>query len=252
MKKILKSSPPNVLTVFAYKYPKSLWDKKENYFTNYNKGILFKILREKIFSTQGEICAYCECKIVNSTKLRIEHINDKSNYNTSTKWIHNLHLDWNNIVGVCLGGSSPKNPLYPTPKNLSCDAYKENQSVSYKDILNPLQIQAFPNLFKFEKRSGKLQVDEDKCKEANIDIKLVEDTIDNLNLNCDRLMIDRYKVFKAYNIEIAKGIKLKDRDVYKKLAHRWFSQKYPSFFTTRRILLGKHAENYLKENSYNG
>ena len=252
MKKILKSSPPNVLTVFAYNYPRSLWDKKENYFTNYNKGILFKLLRERIFSTQGELCAYCECKIVNSSKLRIEHINDKSNYNTSTKWIHNLHLDWNNIIGVCLGGQSPKNTLYPTPKNLSCDAFKAHKKIHYTEFLNPLDIQAFPSFFKFEKRSGKLQVDEDKCIEANIDSNLVEDTIINLNLNCDRLMTDRYEIFKSYNEEIKKARISNNKNIKTELAYKWFSQKYPSFFTTRRILLGKYAEDYLKENNYDG
>ena len=69
MKKILKLSPPNVLTIFAHKYPKSLWDKGTNSFKDYNN--LYKILKKDIFSTQGDICAYCECKVIESHKQKI-------------------------------------------------------------------------------------------------------------------------------------------------------------------------------------
>jgi len=263
LKKVLKSSPPNVLTVFAHKYPRSLWDKGTHNFTNYNKGRLYQLLKKKLFSEQGWICAYCECeiKIEKPHLQRVEHINDKSNYNPaiSTNWVHNLHLDWNNLVGVCLGGSSPKNTLYPTPQNLSCDSYKAYKEISHKEFLNPLEIQDFPNLFQLEKRTGKLKAHIENCKLVtipnNIDAtteELVNKTIDNLNLNCDRLMTDRYTVMVAYNREIEKGRRANDRNVFKNLAQKWFSEKFPSFFTTRRILLGKYGEEFLLENYFNG
>jgi len=261
MKKIIKSSPPNVLTVFAHKYPRSLWDKGTDSFKDYNKGVLYQILKKNIFFTQGEICAYCECKVVESYKQRVEHINDKSNYNPLliTPWVHNLHLDWNNLIGVCFGGSSPQNPLYPTPENLSCDSYKETKSITHKQFLNPLAIQAFPNLFQFEKRTGKLKPHTENCELVIIPNnsyptteKLIEQTIINLNLNCDRLMMDRNEIFKKYNRKIAEGRKANDTNVQKKLAEEWFSQKFPSFFTTRRILLGKYAEEFLLQNNYDG
>lgn len=259
MKKVLKSSPPNVLTVFAHKYPTSLWDKGTNCFSDYNRGILYKILKKSIFSTQGEICAYCECKVIETHKQRIEHINDKSNYNSSMKWVHNLHLDWNNLVGVCLGGSSPKNTLYPTPKNLSCDSYKEHKSITHQEFLNPLEIRAFPNLFQFQKRTGKLEAHIENCKLVTIPNniystteELVTKTIDNLNLNCNRLMVNRNKIFIEYNKRVARGRKNNDKDIQRKIAKEWFSQKFPSFFTTRRILLGKYAEDFLRLNDYDG
>lgn len=248
MKRVLKLSSCNVLTIYAKKYPINLWDD----FYYYNKSKLYKRLKKQIFQKQGGLCAYCESEIKLIHHQRVEHIHDKSDYNKDIKNSHNWHLDSSNLVGVCLGGSSPKNSLYPTPENLSCDAYKDNQGISYQDILNPLEIQIFPNLFKLEKKTGKLEANDEKCKEANIDSTLVENTIINLNLNCDRLVTDRYNIFIAYNREIEKGRKLKDREIHKKLAYKWFSQKYPSFFTTRRILLGKDAEEYLKRNNYDG
>ena len=65
-------------------------------------------------------------------------------------------------------------------------------------------------------------------------------------------MVDRDKIFQEYNKIITKGRKNKNKDVFNKLARQWFSQKYPSFFTTRRILLGKYAEEFLVKSSYNG
>jgi len=249
LKRVLKLSFCNVLTIYEKKYPTNSWDN----FYIHNKSKLYKRLKKQIFEDQGKICAYCEVKVHN--KQRIEHINDKSN-STST---NNLHLDWNNLVGVCFGGSSPKSILYPTPENLSCDSYKEHKSISHKEFLNPLEIKAFPNLFQFEKKTGKLKANIENCKLVVIPNnsyltteKLVHNTIINLNLNCDRLMTDRDKIFREYNKEIKKARISNNKNIKTELAYKWFSQKYPSFFTTRRILLGKYAEDYLKENNYDG
>jgi hypothetical protein len=81
---------------------------------------------------------------------------------------------------------------------------------------------------------------------------LVEKTIEILNLNCQRLCDDRLEVLKSYNREVAKARRMNDRQGLSKLARRWFSKKWPSFFTTRRILLGHHAESYLEQIDYNG
>ena len=233
--------------MYEKRYPDDKWDN----FSNYSSGRLYKRLKKQIFQEQGELCAYCESKVEKSYKQRVEHINDKSN-STATD---NLHLQWTNLIGVCLGGSdiqNRENPLFPTPANLSCDAYKGHKNISYEEILNPLETEAFPSLFKFNKRSHELEVNECKCQEAGIDTQFVKDTIVNLNLNCDRLKTARHQILIAYNREVEKGRKAKDREVMKKLANKWFSQKFPSFFTTRRDLLGKHAEEYLLRVNYNG
>jgi len=251
LKKIHKLSPCNVLSIYEKKYPTVKWDKEENNFKNYRRGTVYNRLKSKIFERQGGLCAYCESHVMDIHKQRIEHFNDKSNSTPS----NNLHLDWNNIFGVCLGGSdirNKENPLFPTPDNLSCDAYKEHKHISYMEILNPFDISAFPSIFKFDKRTHKLEVDEEKCQEAGIDTAKVSNTIISLNLNCDRLTTERHQILINYNQEIEKGRKSGDKNVKKKLANKWFYQTYPSFFTTRRILLEEHAETYLKEHNFNG
>ncbi len=250
MKRITKSSSCNVLTVYEKKFPNHLWDD----FYRHNDSKLYKRLKKQIFHEQGGLCAYCECNVQNIHKQRVEHFNDKSN-STPT---NNLHLNWGNLIGVCLGGSdirNKENPLFRTPANLSCDAHKSNGST----ILNPLEIQAFPNFFKIDKRTCKLEADTKNCKLVTVPNnpyptteEFVSQTIINLNLNCDRLTTARHKIIIAYNKEIEKGRKAKDREVFKKLVQKWFSQRFPSFFTTRRILLGNHAEKFLKDNNYDG
>jgi len=250
LKKVLKSSSWNVLTIYEKKYPNNLW----NDFYRYNNSRLYKRLKKKIFDEQGGICAYCESKILDSHKQRVEHFDDKSN-STASK---NLHLDWNNLIGVCLGGSdiqNKENPPFRTPANLSCDAYK----VNHAKILNPLDIKASQNLFTLDKKTCSLEANIENCRLIMIPNnpystteQFVTQTIINLNLNCDRLTTDRHKILIAYSKEIAEGRRVQDRAVFEKLAKKWFSKKHPSFFTTRRILLGSHAEKFLKTNNYNG
>jgi uncharacterized protein (TIGR02646 family) len=261
VKRVHKSPSCDILTVFSKRYPTAKWDKGVNNFYDYRQSKWYKRLKEEIFKEQGHLCAYCETRIENIYyyKQRIEHIHNKSDYDSTNKESYNWHLDWNNVVGVCLGGSSPKSTLYPTPQNLSCDAYKERFKVKHTDILNPLEIQAFSNLFKLEKKTGKLKANEEDCKLVTFPTnsystteELVNMTIKKLNLNCDRLVMDRYEVMVAYNREIERARKVNDKKVFKKLAEKWFSQKFPSFFTTRRILLGSHAEKYLQSIDFNG
>lgn len=250
MKRVTKSSSCNVLTVYEKKFPHNLWDD----FYGHNGSKLYNRLKKQIYQDQGGLCAYCECQVTDTHKQRIEHFNDKSN-STPSK---NLHLDWNNVIGVCLGGSdirNKENPQFRTPANLSCDAYKANHA----KILNPLEIEAFPNLFTLDRKTCRLKAHSENCKQVTIPNnpypttkEFVTNTINELNLNCDRLTTDRHKVLIAYSREIEKGRRAGDREIFKKLAYKWFSQKFPSFFTTRRILLDKHAEAYLSSINFNG
>lgn len=265
MKKINKSFPPNALTQFAEDNPNGGW---ESDFREHDAGRSYQSIRQIMVDTQGGLCGYCEREIKNLPKhqQRVEHYHNKSDKtNPDINWA----LDWNNVFAVCMGGSYQsieEKEQYPLPKNLSCDAHKDHLVKKKKlseacegFFLNPLRIIATPCLFDFDRSNGKLVANPEACQGlAEIDNQyasleeLVEKTIDILNLNCDRVCTDRLLVLKSYNQAIASAIKLNDKQIFSKLAERWFRNKWPSYFTTRRILLGRHAETYLEQIAYNG
>jgi uncharacterized protein (TIGR02646 family) len=255
LKKINKSLPPNPLTEYAQQYPENNWD--DFYNTPH-----YKEIKTLIFSEQGSLCAFCENEIFETHKQRVEHYHPKSDKTNSN---HNWALDWTNVIGVCLGGSDVDKSIHPLPANLSCDAYKDYLITTKKlgencegHLFNPLHLPAFPCLFDFDKRTGELKPKDDYAgiefenNQYGSTAELVEKTIEHLNLNCDRLNQQRLALLRQYNQEIAKARKNNDKSIFTKLAERWFKKQWLPFFTTRRILLGNHAENYLVSTNHNG
>ena len=261
MKKINKSQPPNVLTEYALQNPTAEW---ESGFRQYNQGQDYKQLRDQLIEEQGGICAYCEEKIVGLTanKQRVEHYHSKSDKSDPAK---NWGLDWFNLLAVCIGGNDADKKLHPLPDNLSCDSFKGHLidtgklSVSCEqDLLNPLGLPT-QLLVKLDKATGKLGINTEVCLKIEQNdpafqglTSSVKSTLENLNLNCQRLQDNRLEVLKRYNMEVAKYRKANDKQGLQKLAERWFSQRWPSYFSTRRYLLGAHAERYLQQITYNG
>lgn len=258
MKKVNKSFPPNNLTEFAIQQPHSNWEE----FRNINLSEDYKTIKALIFSDQGGLCAFCEEKPKEAYKQRIEHFHPKSD-NTSQN--HNWNLDWNNVIGVCLGGSDISLSAHPLPENLSCDAHKDrliNKGILPTSceghLLNPLYIPTVPCLFDLDKRTGELKAKKDYEKlhiehnHYNTIEELIEKTIEYLNLNCDRLNQQRLAVLNQYNLALKKARVRQDVNFLPKLAEHWFRTKWPSFFTTRRILLSHYAEKHLTIQNYNG
>ena len=261
LKKINKSEPPNQLTTFFDSNPTASWEEF------YNTELDYDELKTLIFTDQGQLCAYCEqsLKTEGASKKRIEHYHSKSDKGNPTI---NWALDWQNVIGVCLGGSyndSYKDDSdfkkFPPPDNLSCDSYKGHLEIKNKlpsDFLNPLEIIASPTLFDFDKATGKLRANENNCTayqqehDAPSLSELVFNTITVFNLNCDRLTDARLQVFRAYQRDIAKARKRKDEQIHSKLVKQWLGEEWRCFFTTRRILLSTHAEKYLEDKEYQG
>ena len=170
------------------------------------------------------------------------------------------------IMGGCIGGEVSDKQLHPLPENLSCDSHKNHLINKGKlteacegHLLNPLQIRASPCLFDFNKATCELQPNVHVCQEVEIKGNqlesteaLVQNTIDILNLNCDRLIQNRHKLLTTYNHLIANARKQNDKNCFSKIATYWFQKKWSSFFTTRRLLLGKHAEICLENMRYDG
>lgn len=261
LKKINKSTPPNTLTVFATKHPQENWET----FRNHHASADYKDIKKLLLIDQGGLCAYCETRIhdLPESQQRIEHYHPKSDLSNPAK---NWALDWNNLLLVCLGGSDFDKTRHPLPRNLSCDAHKDHLITTGKlskacenKCLNPLTLTTLDCLFNFDKSTGALTVNLAICHQlANADSQyqdladLLNETIHILNLNCQRLLDDRLNILVYYNKIIAKARKNNDKKIFEKLAARWFSTQWPSFFTTRRILLGQHAERYLNKNNYGG
>ncbi len=266
MKTIINSFPPNELTLFVELYPAADW---ENDFRNYSvspnpAGHDYKEIKKKLIVDQGGLCAYCEKPIHSDGehRQRVEHIHPKSdNSNPAVNW----GLVWTNVLAVCTGGETENKEVHPLPANLSCDAHKNHCMQGKKSVMqlldqifNPLHLPVFPCLFDFEKHTGKLVPNENVCSEIDSLLELaIGDTMNRLiktiqllNLNCDRLTTERRLVLFQYNQEVAKACKLDDNNFKIKLSHKWFNKKWPSFFTTRRILLGNAAENYLQSIEY--
>lgn len=262
LKKINKTQDNNPLVQYAEDYPQNNWKQ----FRDDNPDG-YKQVRKDMFIDQGGLCAYCETEVSGLSEIlqRIEHYHSKSDDSDVNK---NWALDWQNIFGVCVGGSrhGAGQKVYPLPQNLSCDAHKDalisrNKLAKACEgyLINPLDLISTPCLFGFNKANGKLFANEEACAEFELPynqyastLELVQKTIVILNLNCQRLKDIRLEVLKSYNREVAKARKANDRQGISKLAERWFNKKWPSHFTTRRILLDRHAEAYLQDIEYNG
>lgn len=122
MKKINKAWSPNALTEFAANHPTAGWED----FRRADNGTAYQSLKSGILDDQGGLCAYCEQDLRSRppNRQRLEHVHSKSDISQSGI---NWALDWNNVVAVCMGGSSSlddDHTHHPLPRNLSCDAYK--------------------------------------------------------------------------------------------------------------------------------
>ncbi|MES2077292.1 MAG: retron system putative HNH endonuclease [Pseudomonadota bacterium] len=272
MKTLLKSAPPNELTRFAAAFPAEDWD---NDFRNYSAapnqpGHDYREIKKRLIADQGGLCAYCERRIAGLSvdQQKVEHIHPKSDKsNAALNW----GLMWTNIVAVCTGGEHDNKSLHPLPRNLSCDSHKNHWlskaartpqlAAMLAALINPLQLAPFPCLFDFDKADGRLFPNEDLCAQVDAAAALAPGTTREgltvtietaLNLNCDRLRTERKLVLNEYNHAVAEARRRNDIHFKTKLAARWFGSRWPSYFTTRRILLGGAAEQYLRGIAYRG
>ncbi|MFS1958034.1 retron Ec78 anti-phage system effector HNH endonuclease PtuB [Vibrio cyclitrophicus] len=257
MRTINKSTDDNMLTDYASEFPNAEWDD----FRTHNNGESYTVIKNLIFLEQYEICAYCEISLKDEEphNKRVEHFRSKSDHSTT----HNVHLDWFNLIGVCLGGTDYKNrEKYDLPENLSCDSHKSHfegvKKVTDKDwngkVLSPLNMPCEQALFFFEKESGRLIPNEVKCNQIVIEgnlhgstLLLVEETIKVFNLNCDRLNKARLKLFRQLQHKIKEARKNGDLGIIERFVASW-RRDSPLFFQTSRdaiLLDNKITARYL-------
>ena len=252
MRKIFKSTEENELTRYALAHADNTWGE----FREHNQGRDYKAIKSKLFTEQHELCAYCEVGLheAGDNNRRVEHFHSKSDV---TDERYNVHLDWFNLLGVCVGGSDHiSKQAFELPANLSCDAYKAHieavENITDKNwkgrVLFPLTIPEAHKLFTFNKATGELHPNEAYCIELPIDgnkfdstKELVCETIRVFNLNCDRLTKARLKVFHFFERKFKIARQNKDIESLRRLTLHWSQGGPLSFQTTRNMIIEDNA-----------
>jgi len=244
LKRINKSEAHAELDRFKIDNANASWE----FFRNYESGQPYEVVRRDLFIEQSWLCAYCEVEIPedgNKHHRRIEHFHSKGDQPNVN---YDITFDWNNLLGVCLGGIEKHNTEhYATPENLSCDAHKErmeSKNGCAKDwngnILSPLQIPEDILLFTFDKRTGKLGVNDNECNRLSLiqnnfstTAELVDNTISVLNLNCRRLNDARLEILYERERIIKRARERRDRSYLTFFYNKWLTDSSLKFSTTK-------------------
>lgn len=271
MKRVLKSSEPPLLTMYRALKPDGDWEEMRKDGEHGGEKV-YSSCRETVVSDQGGLCAYCEIVIRDAVPLgcRVEHFHPKADKMSSMNWAY----CWDTMLGVCNGGDNPyirKDGFHLAPigANLSCDAHKNTMIQSGKLseqceglILNPLELPSFPALCTIAKSTGFLHPDRVSCGNVELPLKgkhatveeLVQNTIDMLNLNCDRLAQMRLRIIRdiEHNKKNQRNMGYTAHQGLANLARWYFKRHWPGFFTTIRLCLGSAAERHLRDIDFKG
>lgn len=255
MKNIVKGAEPLALTQYAAAHPHNSWEQFRD------KKPRRNAVQQKLLVDQGGLCAYCEIDLKPANgnakaDLRVEHFHPKSDQTAG----HNWHLDWQNLLAVCHGGSRPDivdAAQRHTSPNHSCDVPKEDNDWD-AIILNPLQLPASPGIFRFDRSNGAMQVDQHKCQIATVDIAKAQATINNLQLDSPRLRNLRKPILDKLNQQLRSMVQsgLPLHEARQRLARAILTkcpnQQWPAFFSAIRHYLGEAAEHQLQAIGYRG
>lgn len=255
MKKILKGTEPEKLKQYRQLRPVNTWKQCRR-----NKDCRVQI-QDQLKLDQGGLCAYCEidlkpASVNDAADLRVDHFHPKTDASTQ----HNWHLDWQNLLACCHGGSRSdvvdSSNRYTNPDH-SCDVPKANNDWD-NIILNPLYLPAFPCLFQFNRADGSIRVNITHCQQTGVDEGKAQDTIDKLRLDATRLRVLRKPVLDKLNDQLRNMVLMgytveqaRHRlasAVFKKDGHGHWSV----FFSAIRNYLGAEAEQQLNTINYNG
>jgi len=260
MKKVNKSSTvPKELENYFNANPTKTWiDFKKS--KNRYEDIIYRLKQD-----QGGVCCYCENNFHQELTIigdfRVEHFHPKSDTSNSNK---NWNLIWSNLLGCCTGGNQNiKNPDFLKERYIQkhqdrhCDVLKDNNDWD-NEILNPLEIPAFPPIFKVSSR-GEMIVLEKNCNDANVDIIKAKNCLDEkkLNLNSPVLKEWRKSVIDNLRNEMIEtdDIELMIENIEDLLSTYLIKDtngNYSPFFTTIRSYFQEDAEEFLGLHNYDG
>lgn len=257
MKRIFKSPEvPEGLRRYASQFPNETWE----HFRRANRRG-YREIKQQLLKDQHGLCAYCEINIKFADEegevddFRVEHFYPKSETDFA---VHNYHLDWQNLLGVCHGGSQPnvedaEERFSKRKIDRSCDVPKAGKPINER-ILNPLLIPAKARIYRYAAHSGRMIVDEDTCPPELV--RKARNTIRELNLNAPRLMRMRRETIMALQdeIEAALDAGADMEEVLNMLAQSFLvpddNGNCQAFFSLIRWFLGDAAEQVLSEYGY--
>ena len=252
MKNVLKSPEPEKLKNYRERFSSQFkrWKNLKR-----NKEIL-NAIRDTLVSDQKGLCAYCEINL-HERDRSVEHF-IPCHTSTSEK---NHDLDWLNMMAICQGGlqnveipgedDSIRNSR--PPNNFPCCGAAKHGFIPDGRLLNPLNLPTL-RLFKFSSKDGEIRPDEDACEKFGIPIENVQFTINNLELNVQRLKDQRLVVIDEINKELDDET-IDINDLEEEIAAEYFgdgTDNWHPFFTTIRWVLGAGAERHLMNISYSG
>jgi len=251
---VLKGAEPPGLAAYRQQNPTATWEQCKNNKNRKNE------INERIKEDQGNLCAYCEIDLRDggtaNTDFRVEHFHPKSDLPTG----HNWHIDWENLLGCCHGGSQSRvvdaANRFTSPDH-SCDVSKGKDILDHL-ILNPLNIPPTPALFQFARANGEIAVNQAACQSTNVPLEKVQDTIDYLRLDANRLRHLRKAVLNSLNHQLANRVANGQttaqarQEIARAILRKDKNGHWPKFFSAIRSYLGQAAEDQLAAINYQG
>jgi uncharacterized protein (TIGR02646 family) len=240
MKHISDAVEPQKLKEYRDSEPAATWNDFKN-----DAQDAYKHLVEYIVAHQNGLCAYCEIDLTETDRM-IEHFHPKSDSATS----HNWGLDFQNLLATCKGGTNPhaedtSRSLEPLSANLSCDQPKGRKNLD-EIILHPRDIPLSPSVFTVG-MTGEINPDSTHCEQTGVPIQKIKATIDELNLNCNRLKDARRKVWDQL-LESERRGETTD-DLMSDFLLPGTNRRLFGFFTTIRSYFAPEADNFLARNA---
>lgn len=139
-------------------------------------GIRKEPVRKALLEEQGNLCAYCMCRIENDpTKTRIEHYKSQSRF-------PELQLDYKNMLAVCTGGEGGD------PAHYTCDKSRANACLH----INPQERSHMEAIWYHN--DGRIDTKNENFRQD----------IDTLNLNDTGLVGKRSAALNALKLELHK------------------------------------------------
>ena len=219
-------------------------------FRSHDAGQAYRDLINELTKLQHGLCGYCEIDL-RELDRQVEHIVPQSDPEQGAA----LALDVANLIACCKGGTERNfapdrlgdgdRYLKPVKRNRSCGEAKGN--LVNREFLDPRDLPALPSLTRVLD-DGRLEADPQACESRDMAAACVTSTIEILNLNAERLRLERERHWSALSDEW--GNLFGDLEVMGEAARRELlpdGDRLPKFFTTSRCYFGPVGERVLDE-----